>query len=84
MLCEQKGFLLLFDNNTLDPDGWLVVGHIFNCTKTIEKQDAERKNAQSKDNSRDYPTKKILFFCNGEVFFLDWGLLMGGITICFE
>ncbi len=31
----------------LEPDGWLVAGHIINCAKIIEKQDAERKNAQA-------------------------------------
>jgi len=48
--------------------------------RKIEKQDAERKNAQATDIALDYPTKKILFFCNGEVFSLDRGLLMGGIS----
>jgi len=51
--------------------------------RKIEKQDAERKNAQATDIALDYPTKKILFFCNGEVFSLDRGLLMGGITVYF-
>jgi hypothetical protein len=31
----------------LEPDGWLVAGHIINCAKRIEKQDAGKKNAQS-------------------------------------
>ena len=48
-LCYRKNkreFFLSFDNNKLDPDGWLVADYIFNCTKKIEKQDAETKNAQ--------------------------------------
>jgi hypothetical protein len=27
----------------LEPDGWLVAGHILNCAKIMEKQDAEAK-----------------------------------------
>ena len=43
---QQKGFSLQFDNNKLDPDGWLVAGHMFNCTEILEKQGEEKKNAQ--------------------------------------
>ena len=33
-------------NDKLDPDGWLAAGHMFNCTEILEKQGAEKKNAQ--------------------------------------
>ena len=49
-LCYRKNkreFFLSFDNDKLDPDGWLVADYIFNCAKKMEKQDAERKNAQA-------------------------------------
>ena len=44
-LCYRKNkreFFLSFDNDRLDPDGWLVAGHMFNCTEILEKQDADR------------------------------------------
>ena len=48
-LCYRKNkreFFLSFDSDKLDPDGWLVAGHMFNCTEILEKQGAEKKNAQ--------------------------------------
>ncbi len=43
---NKRGVFLSFDNDKLDPDGWLVAGHMFNCTEILEKQGAEKKNAQ--------------------------------------
>ena len=43
---NKRGVFLSFDNYKLDPDGWLVAGHMFNCTEILEKQGAEKKNAQ--------------------------------------
>ena len=61
---EQEGPFLQFDNNKLDPDGWLVAGHILNCTKKIEKQDAERKNAQATMKLQITQPKKYCFFAS--------------------
>ena len=69
-------------NDKPEPDGWLVAGHILNCTKKIEKQDAETENAQTAIEFLDCTTKNIIF-CNGEVFLLDRSLLMGGTIITF-
>ena len=51
-----------------EPDGWLVAGHIFNCTKKIEKQDAETKIAQTVIKVLDYTTKKYHFLQWRSVF----------------
>jgi len=61
---NKKGFHLPFGNIKLDPDGWLVAGQIFNCTKKIEKQDAEKKNAQSK--------MKLYLTEQKNIVFLQW------------
>jgi len=47
---NKRRIFLLFDNDKLDPDGWLVAGHMFNCTEILEKQDAGKKNAHSTMN----------------------------------
>ena len=53
---------------------------MFNCTEILEKQGAEKKNAQPTIEL--YLTdQKNIIFCNGEVFFIDPGLLMGGISV---
>jgi len=55
------------------------------CRSHIQLRQKNRKTGCRKekcsgyDETLDYPTKKILFFCSGEVFLLDRGLLMGGI-----
>jgi len=67
---NKRGFFLYFANNKLDPDGWLVADYIFNCTKKIEKQDAEKKNVQATIKLKIARLKKYCFFAMEKCFFL--------------
>ena len=57
--------------------GWLQIIEASGPGKR-EKQDAGNKECSHCDKAYSYPSKKQCF-CGGEVFFVDRGLLMGGI-----
>jgi len=62
--------------NDLDPDGCLVADQLRACTKTLESTGADKQKSLI-PNWRLTLQKKDIIFCDGEVFSLDRGLLMG-------
>jgi len=67
--------ILFFPSLGLEPDGCLVADQIRIRTKTIEKPGCRlRKGAVPTLDC--VPAKKIVLFCDVEVFFIDRGLLM--------
>ena len=64
--------------NDLDPDGCLVADQLRACTKTLESTGADKQKSLI-PNWRLTLQKKDIIFCDGEVFSLDRGLLMGAI-----
>ena len=62
--------------NDLDPDGCLVADQLRACTKTLESTGADKQKGLI-PNWRLTLQKKDIIFCDGEVFSLDRGLLMG-------
>ena len=62
--------------NDLDPDGCLVADQLSACTKTLESTGADKQKSLI-PNWRLTLQKKDIIFCDGEVFSLDRGLLMG-------
>jgi hypothetical protein len=67
---------ILFFLNDLDPDGCLVADQLRACTKTLESTGADKQKSLI-PNWRLTLQKKDINFCDGEVFSLDRGLLMG-------
>jgi hypothetical protein len=66
----------------LDPDGCLVADRIRIRTNKFWKPGCRQRQGTDLILD-DVPAKKRSFFCDGEVFFLDRGLLMGAInTTC--
>ena len=62
--------------NDLDPDGCLVADQLRACTKTLESTGADKQKGLI-PIWRLTLQKKDIIFCDGEVFSLDRGLLMG-------
>ena len=65
--------------NDLDPDGCLVADQLRACTKTLESTGADKQKGLI-PIWRLTLQKKDIIFCDGEVFSLDRGLLMGAIN----
>ena len=62
--------------NDLDPDGCLVADQLRACTKTLESTGADKQKGLI-PIWRLTLQKKDIIFCDGEVFSIDRGLLMG-------
>ena len=70
--------LILFFLNDLDPDGCLVADQLRAYTKTFESTGADKQKSLIPDWR--LTLQKNIIFCDGEVFSLDRGLLMGAIS----
>jgi len=68
--------IFTFSFTGLDPDGCLVADQLRACTKTLESTGADKQKSLI-PNWRLTLQKKDIIFCDGEVFSLDRGLLMG-------
>ena len=65
--------------NEIDPDGYLAADQLRACTKTLESTGADKQKSLI-PIWRLTLQKKDIIFCDGEVFSLDRGLLMGANT----
>ena len=68
--------ILYFSFLGLEPDGCLVADQFRIRTKTFENAGAGKEKGLIRLLD-DVPAKKNVLFCDGVVFFLDRGLLMG-------
>ena len=59
----------------LEPDGCLVADQLASATSTFENPGVDDQKVQIR--SWVLFLQKLVFFCDGEVFFIDRGLLMG-------
>ena len=66
---------LAFSFADLEPDGCLVADRLASATSTFENPDAG--NQKVRIRLWVLFLQKLILFCDGEVFFIDRGLLMG-------
>jgi len=78
-VASLRNLRFYFFLNDLDPDGCLVADQLRACTKTLESTGADKQKSLI-PNWRLTLQKKDIIFCDGEVFSLDRGLLMGAIN----
>ena len=71
-LCNRRLFFFLTD---LDPDGCLVADQLKVYAKHLKYRVQINKRGYFRAGW--WPCKKLYYFCDGLVFFIDRGLLMG-------
>jgi hypothetical protein len=74
----EKKFAFSFID--LEPDGCLVADQLTSATSTFENPGVGDQKVQI--HSGFCSCKKLVLFCDGQVFFIDRSLLMGAMICC--